>query len=287
MPLGDHDPRWKNPQGSTNEQLYLWAQDLIKELRRGDYISSAIGSGIANDQLADMAAWTIKMRNNAAAGDPQDVTINGLTEETVIAPTSDFLMLWDTSAGAMRKAKPQYMGGLVFLTSGTINNAATLDIVLTSYTAYATILIVLAELVPQTDDSQLQARFSTNGGSSYDSAANSYSFATDGMSSIATSVSDGSSGAATFIGISTSNVNNKLSSDAGAQGAFVITLHGRTNGSLKTLATWRGGYINTGGASIAINGTGNRTVAQDTDAIRFLMSSGNIASGTYAVYGIA
>lgn len=31
------DSRWKNPQGADPRQLHLWAQDLIRELRRGAY----------------------------------------------------------------------------------------------------------------------------------------------------------------------------------------------------------------------------------------------------------
>lgn len=31
------DTRWKNPQGADPQQLYLWAQDLIKELRSGSF----------------------------------------------------------------------------------------------------------------------------------------------------------------------------------------------------------------------------------------------------------
>ncbi len=31
------DTRWKNPQGADPRTLYLWAQDLIRELRKGDY----------------------------------------------------------------------------------------------------------------------------------------------------------------------------------------------------------------------------------------------------------
>lgn len=37
------DSRWKNPQGSDPKQLSLWAQDLIKELRKGAYLSATEG----------------------------------------------------------------------------------------------------------------------------------------------------------------------------------------------------------------------------------------------------
>ena len=46
--------------------------------------------------------------------------------------------IWDTSGGVMRKAKPANIAspGIELLNSGTVTNAATLDIVLTSFTAY-------------------------------------------------------------------------------------------------------------------------------------------------------
>jgi len=66
--VGTLDPRWKNPQGNSPEQLYLWAQDLIKELRKGDYLDSAGGA-------ADMADSTIKGRAvGAGTGSEQDLT---------------------------------------------------------------------------------------------------------------------------------------------------------------------------------------------------------------------
>ena len=118
MPLGDFDSRWKNPQGPDAQQMYLWAQELIKELRKGDYQTSGIADGIANSELADMAAWTIKMRNNAAAGDAQDVTINGLTAETSVAASADYVPMWDASAGTMDKATPADLVAGVTKTGG-------------------------------------------------------------------------------------------------------------------------------------------------------------------------
>src|SRR5688572_18748290 len=95
------DSRWKNPQGKDPEQLWRWAQELIVELRKGEFMfESGDVADLANSQLADMAAWTIKMRNAGTSGEPQDVTINGLTEETSIDRAADFVPFWDAGAGA-------------------------------------------------------------------------------------------------------------------------------------------------------------------------------------------
>jgi len=58
-------------------------------------------NAVTNTKAADMAAWTVKARNNAASGDPQDVVATDLTEETTPA-AGDFLLGW-ASSGELRK----------------------------------------------------------------------------------------------------------------------------------------------------------------------------------------
>src|SRR5262249_6297435 len=45
------DTRWKNPQGPAH--LYLWAQDLSKELRKGSFPSSSIVGTTTNDDAPE------------------------------------------------------------------------------------------------------------------------------------------------------------------------------------------------------------------------------------------
>ncbi len=56
---------------------------------------------VTNAKLDNMAAWTLKARNNAASGDPQDVALADLTEEASPA-SGDYLFGFD-STGALRK----------------------------------------------------------------------------------------------------------------------------------------------------------------------------------------
>src|SRR5262245_31127201 len=123
--LGDFDGRWKNPQGNTAEALYLWAQDLIKELRKGDYISNAIGTGIANSQLANMADTTIKGRAvGAGAGSPQDLT--ALQAAAIIGSGGQIPFQATQNASADANTLDDYEEGswtptLTFDTAGNLN----------------------------------------------------------------------------------------------------------------------------------------------------------------------
>lgn len=298
MALGDLDTRWKNPQGSTPEQLHLWAQDLIKELRKGEYLASgaAVGS-VTNAQLADMPAWAIKLRNADTAGVPQDVTIDGLTAETTVNGANDYLPFWDKSTEEMRKGTPDAItNGLTqqigsrLLTSGTVSGVATLDIVLTSYTNFRAIKFLLTSFVPATDDVELWMRLSTNGGSSYDAGASDYSWAIRGLFNNAASadaadaaddaINIGGFGTATF---AISNVASEGGIDA------EVTLFNQTATGRMPRVSFQSGYYSaqtTNGTAVTQSGCGARLTAQDTDAVRFLFESGNITSGNYAVYGL-
>jgi hypothetical protein len=166
--------------------------------------------------------------------------------------------------------------GLILLTSGTVSGAGALDLVLTSYTAYRAIKVVLNGFRPATDAVQLLMRFSTDGGSTYDAGAGNY-----GASATTGSLYSAGTAAAIFL---TSAVGN-----ASSEGVAVeVTIHNQTSTAFFTQSTWLGSYMDSSGTStnIAIFGSGARLAAQDTDAVRFLFSSGNITSGNYAVYGL-
>lgn len=60
-----------------------------------------LAGAVDNTVLADMAAWTIKLRNNAGSGDPEDVLISALTEK--VAPVAGDWILGMASTGELRK----------------------------------------------------------------------------------------------------------------------------------------------------------------------------------------
>lgn len=205
-----------------------------------------------------------------------------------LAPGTSGLFLQTLGAGA----NPQWAaaGGMQLLTSGTVSAAASLDIVLTSYTAYRNILIDLQGIVPATDDTQFFMRTSTNGGSSYDAGATDYSYAVFSHSSAASQPTDQSNGAAQ-IGISVDDGGAKLSSDAGAGASYMVSLPNRLDAT-KCQVQWTGGHLDTSARVLSEFGTGYRNTAADVDAVRFLLIAAgptavNITSAKYAVYGLS
>ncbi len=172
--------------------------------------------------------------------------------------------------------------GLVLLTSGTVA-AATLDIVLTGYTAYRGLQFVLGGFLPATDAASLWMRFSTDGGSNYLTATN-YSFASW------VTVDDGTSGAVCNSAASTitmsagGGVGNASTEGINA----VITMLNQTSTAFYTRVKFATTFMDPTATSrlIDVVGSGCYKVAQDTDAVRFMFSAGNISAGNYAVYGL-
>lgn len=186
------------------------------------------------------------------------------------------------AAAAVNNALPAARNGLVLLTSGTVSAAATLDIVLTSYTGYRGILINLVNLIPATNGVGLLMRVSTDGGSTYDSGAGAYMYGATGWYSTNAAITNGSNSSTSIVMTqNTTSLSNTSSAGCSSQ----ITILGQTSTAVKPRILHTTDWVFDGDASVAMmTGVGWRTAAQDTDAVRFLMSSGNIASGSYAVY---
>lgn len=67
----------------------------------GFLLQATIIENVTNAQLADMAGWTIKLRNNSASGDPQDVQITDLT--AISSPADTDVLMAALSTDELRK----------------------------------------------------------------------------------------------------------------------------------------------------------------------------------------
>lgn len=170
--------------------------------------------------------------------------------------------------------------GYVKISSVTASNDATVEFTGLSST-YSAYKIIISNLVPATDVVNFNMRTSTDNGSTYDNGASDYSWATRYTQH--TSAGDNSFSADDADSQITTMTN--LGSDTNENGAIEITLYNPSNTGY-THATWAGTAILLNGTGYSFNGSGARLSAADVDAIQFLMSSGNIESGIFTLYGI-
>ncbi|HTO28009.1 MAG TPA: hypothetical protein VL017_05410 [Devosia sp.] len=247
------DTRWKNPQGKTPEQLYDAIVQIVRELRKGDYLPDT----------------------SAAADVTYDNATSGLTADNV----QDALDEVEGRVDTLEAVTP----GLVLLNSGTVTNQATLDIPLTSFTAYRGLKFLLRGVRPLTDNVNLQMRLSTDGGANFISAGYNYSGSVHYDN--ATTEQNGASGQAQII-LGAAAADAQQSNVAGHGANFEVELWNQASGSFFPRIIYRGSYFSDTDFGVYAAGQGMIETAQDVDAARFFMSSGNITAD-WALYGYA
>lgn len=173
-------------------------------------------------------------------------------------------------------------GAIVLLEQHTASASATLDFTTAISSLYDEYLIEFINVVPATTNVQFELLCSTNGGVSYDTSA-LY------VASLLAFNSGGSGVAGQAIGSPTS----ALELSAGAQVANTATygVSGRI-ALFNPLSTslhkiFSGDFIYNAGVFQAIAFRGEYQSTTAVNALRFLFSSGNIASGTIRIYGVA
>lgn len=172
-------------------------------------------------------------------------------------------------------------GGTEFISSTDISNAATFDFTGFDSSKYDIYKLFFSNLTPATDGANFKMFSSSDGGSSYDTTYGDYSHATFSMQS----------GFGGFTGTMASgnrmDLTNSIGTATGEEdGASVeITIFGahlaqHTQFQIRS-------YCSGNNAKKAqyISGT-TRESAAVVDAVRFELSAGNIASGTFTAYGM-
>lgn len=174
-------------------------------------------------------------------------------------------------------------GGLVLLTQQTASASATLDLTGFISSTYDEYMIEGVNIRPATDATDLLLRVGTGAGPTYDTGAN-YDYATSNINaSSGAHVINNNAGNTSII------VFKSMDNDAGfGNGSFSLKLTNPQGTSQRRKFHGTGAYANSAPAEYNgyIGGAWTNTTTAMT-AVRFLMSSGNITSGTIRIYGIA
>jgi hypothetical protein len=170
------------------------------------------------------------------------------------------------------------------LATAVASNSATIDFtgLSSSYNAYK---VVLSNVAPATNSVNLYLRTSTNNGSSYDAGASDYYW---GVFTV-TAPNGGTGG--TGPGAGTAAAQMRLNFSALGNGANkatggIVYIY-RPSAAAYCQVNWMLNSYTDGLFLDQQYGGGVRLAAADVDAIRFLMSSGNIAAGQFDLYGLA
>jgi hypothetical protein len=168
-------------------------------------------------------------------------------------------------------------GSLILLEQHTASSSATLDFTTCITSTYDVYEIVFMNVVPATDNVSFYMRMSTDGGATYASGGSDYYYS---YIANATATLSGSGAVAAQLQLA-----NSVNTASGRSINGTYRLYNPGGALHKSLA----GHLNAAAASGQYEFTGGGLYLSTTavNAFRFLMSSGNVASGTIRVYGVA
>ena len=170
---------------------------------------------------------------------------------------------------------------LVLIQSQTASSSATLDFTTGIDSTYLHYLFFLENVKPVNANVALYMRFSTNSGSTYQ--ATNYQYNLQQQNSNGTDVSGNSSGS----GVTSAIVfGDQISNNSGEGGINGIIQIFDPAGSNQKFASGNGGYLRSASVNASCTMGGLWATTTAVNAIRFLMASGNIASGTISLYGV-
>lgn len=175
-------------------------------------------------------------------------------------------------------------GDVVLLNSGTLSAAAMLDVVLSSYTAYAHFELKLINWVLSTNAAGLVMRTSSNGGVSFDAGGGDYKWTLHFLYSEGAG-GDRFSNSDSLILVAGDNGAN-ISNAAGSSVSATITMPASFSAALYGRVHCKSDYFSATslGALITTESAGQRQTAAAVDALRVLASSGTV-SGDWRLYG--
>lgn len=277
--------------GDGNSCYYVIAHESAHEFEIGIGTYTASGTKLSRDTVLISTNGNVLVSFSAGQKDVYVVCPAVRLALLVEAQTANCVLAGPSSGGT---AQPAYralvqadlpdLGGVMdfeLLATATPSNAATVDFTLTGWTnsAYMGYLVVISHIAPATDGASLYMRTSSDGGSSFDSGAGNYSWGITGLNDAGGAAVTGSSGD-TQISMATG-----LGADTNECSSGNVWLF-QPSAAKYAHMNWDLNIGDNGGTLSKFFGSGRRIAAADVDAIRFLMSSGNIASGELRLYGM-
>jgi hypothetical protein len=208
-------------------------------------------------------------------------------KESVLGnPASDGQVLSSTAAGVRSWVDRGGSPGLVLLATATASNVTSVDFTSGIDSTYDEYEIHYFNVLPAEDGIDLYIRTSSNSGSSFDSGASDYSWLIyESTLSGATTSSGGNYGDSedTYIRLTRNGVSNN-SAKYGYSG--IVSLIKPSSTTVYKTVIFSGAYQGYVHALNYSRGSAQRLSTSAINAIRFLFSSGNIASGEFKLYGL-
>lgn len=241
------------------------------------------GAGAAPATLAADSSTTKVLTSGGSSANPSWAAV---TASSFGTQTANTVLAGPTSGGAATPTYRALVGaesGMVLIATATAASSATVDFTSISNSSYSSYVIVGDNITPGTNGVFLILRFSVGG--TFKTTDYASSVVRNTMAGIVT-VCEGTEFAGGATAISLVAASDTLANSGANKGMF-FTMHisncAQVNSNKRV--SFAGNYF--GSATLNITGSGAYSPASDAvDGFRFLMNSGNIATGSFYLYGM-
>ena len=261
------------------------------------YVQNDCVSSSGNSYICKLASTGNAVSNGTYWDLMSSAGTNGTDLTSTLSAQGD--VLYRDGSGLQRLAKPasdQFLkntsggvvswadaggGSLTLISSVTASNSASVNFTSGITSTYDTYVVYGEGIVPAEDDREMGMRTSTDGGSSFDSSSGNYNWILNEYQTA--SLAGGDSASDTSGKMCAAGIGNA----SGESFNFKAYIHAPSNASLQTLIDGESVFMRATGVLRHNRFSIRRISAADVDAIQFIMSSGNITSGRFSLFGIA
>jgi hypothetical protein len=220
---------------------------------------------------------------NTAAGSAGGVLYSaGASAPAFSAAGSSGQVLTSAGASAPTWTTPS-AGALVYLSTVTASNSATVDIETTFSSTYDAYLLVVSNMVVANDNATLVGRFKLGG--AYVTSSTYYGKLMNLVSTTGTFNADNTNGLTAFY------IGTNLGADTSDIAGFNINIYNPSSTTKQKRVVFSGVASASSGVGASQTttffGSGSNSGTGAMTGLRLFMNSGNITSGTFRLYGIA
>jgi hypothetical protein len=256
---------------------------------------------VTNAKLDDMSAGTIKGRaDGAGTGAPTDLT--GAQVRTILGSASDTttgvvelatsaeVVTGTDTARAVTPAGVAAVAGWRLLASKTASSSATIDFTASDFDfsagTYDEYMVEFSQVKPATDDVYLFLRIGTGAGPTYQVAGYQWASRAQGISSGVDHGSTTDSQTTAIVMTRMTTATTMVGNDTGEHVSGTVEF-ANPEATDQPIFSFRTRYLSAAtGALWGVTGAGRYASNGAITAIRFVFLSGNIASGTFRLYGL-
>lgn len=223
-----------------------------------------------NTGLSSTTAYAVICGGTTSTSDFQSIASVGTSGQTLQSNGAALPTFQDAGGGVWS-----------LISTATASSSATIEFNNLTSTHFMFLIVGYAVLAA-TNEVVFHFRTSTDNGVSFDSSAGNYAH----ISRVYENTSNNIESASATEIVITGGAANLIGNVAAETLDFSCWLYNPSS-TAYTRINYGGAYRGSGSEKCAFFGGGQRASAADVDAIQFLMSSGNIASGTFKLYGLS